>query len=231
MNKLNTFIFILIISALSVSGAVAQRSVASGSIRLAVQRSDVLQIEVDGALTFRETVQGGFLLGNLFPGDYRVKISVPQRSSRTVVYIFNQNVRIQPGQCVTVGINAGNRMSVNYAADPNSVLLCTDGRDYRREPVLYPISDVDLDRMLAEMKRYALESDKLKAIESSAQYYYFLSGQLGRIMSVFSFDDNKLRCAKMLIPRVLDPENLYLQANVFTFSSNRNAYLDLIRLR
>jgi len=231
MNKFNTFIFILIISALPMLDAVAQRPVSSGSIRLAVQRSDVLQIEVNGALTFRETVQGGFLLGNLFPGDYWVKISVPQRSNRSVVYIFNQNVRLQSGQCVTIGINAGNRVSVSYAADTNSAPLCTDGRDYRREPVLYPISDIDLDRMLAEMKRYALENDKLKTVEVSAQYYYFLSNQLGRIMSVFSFDDNKLRCAKTLIPRVLDPENLYLQANVFTFISNRNAYLDLIRLR
>lgn len=229
MNKLNTFIFVLIFSALSAHDAVAQRSIVSGSIRLTVQRPDVMQIEVSGALVFNETVQGGFLLGNLFPGDYWVKISVVQPNRRPAVSVFNQNVRIQPGQCATIRIDAANRVSVNYAADHNSVPLCTNGGDYRHEPILYPISDADLDRMLVEIKRNSMDNGKLKALEAPAQHYYFLSDQMGRIMSVFSFDDNKLKCAKMLIPKVLDPERLYLQANVFTFSSNRNTYLNLIR--
>ncbi len=224
----------LILLTFAVTGILAQRPVSSGSIQLVSQRPDILQIEVSGLFLFNESVMGGILLSNLLPGEYRMRVSVVQRSRRSAVYIVDQSLRVQPGQRTTVSIASNNRVTISSAPDPNSVMLCVDGRD-RREPqppiMVQPISDVDLNRMLTELKRYAFDDDKQKVLDASAMHHFYMSDQLGKIMATFRNDDARLQCARALIPRVLDPENLYLQANVFTFSSSRDTYLNLIRPR
>lgn len=227
------FMLILLILIFAVTGIFAQRSVSSGSIQLVSQRPDVLQVEVSGFLLFKESVAGSILLSHLLPGEYRMKVSVTQRSRRSVAYIVDQNLRVQSGQRTIVSIAANHRVTISSAPDPNSVMLCIDGRDRRepQPPMVQPISDADLNRMLTELKRYAFDGDKQKVLDASVMHHFYMSGQLGKIMAIFRNDDSKLQCAKTLIPHVLDPENLYLQANVFTFGSSRDTYLNLIRPR
>lgn len=224
---------ILILLTFAVTGSFAQRPVAGGSIQLVSQRTDVLQVEISGLQLFKESMTGGLLLCNLLPGEYRMKVSATQRSRRNMGYIVDQNLRVQPGQRIIVSIAANNRVTISYAPEPNSIMLCVDGRDRHepQPPMVHAISDDNLNRMLVELKRYAFDDDKQNMLDASALHHFYLSEQLGKIMTTFRSDESRLKCAKTLLPHVLDPENLYLQANVFTFNSGRDAYLNLIRPR
>jgi hypothetical protein len=227
---MKTKIFILFIALLSAaSGIYAQRAVSSGSIQIAAQRSETLQVEISGLLFFRETVPGNLLLSNLMPGEYRVRVSNAQGSRRGGGSIIDQQVQIRPGQRAVINIPASNRVSVTTMPDPNSVMLCVEGGSFRPNPIVHPISDADLDRMLAELRRHPFDGEKLQLLEVSAVFHFYTSVQLRRILALFTHDSNRLQGARMLISHVVDPENLYLQADVFTFRSDRDRFLNLIR--
>ena len=214
----------------TVSGIYAQTTVSSGSIQLVSQRSEVFHLEIGGLLSFRESVTGGVLLSNLLPGEYRVRISGAQSGRRNTSLIADKVVQVLPGQRIIINIASGNRVSVNSVLDVNSVQLCVV---WHGSFFAQPISEADLSRLLNELNsnRYPFDRDRLALLEVSATHHFFTSEQLGRIMTVFTSDDVRLQSAQLLIPQVVDPQNLYLQARVFTFSSSRNAFLNLIRTR
>jgi hypothetical protein len=231
---MKTKIFILFILLLSVtSETYAQRAVSSGSIQIASERPETLQVEVSGLLSFRENVRGSVLLSNLMPGEYRVRISATQGGRRGGTNILEQPVRIQSGQRTVINISANNRTSITSAPDPNSVRLCIDGGNTGNHrpttPSVRPISDADLSKLVAELNQQSFDRGKLSLLDVSATYHYYLSEQLRRVLATFNNDASKLECARLLIPHVLDPENLYLLGSVFTFSRNRESFLNLIR--
>ncbi|MDR0332898.1 MAG: DUF4476 domain-containing protein [Dysgonamonadaceae bacterium] len=225
-------LLLFIVSLLATSGIHAQRAVSSGSIQIASERPEALQIEVNGLFSFRENISGSVLLSNLMPGEYRIRIS-GARGGRHGANIFEQSIWIQSGQRTVISISANNRTSVTFSPDPNSTMLCIaeQGSGSHRPPptTVRPISDDDLNRMLSELRRHPFDRDKLNVIDVSAVFHFYTANQLRQILALFTSDDNRLQCARLLIPQVLDPENLYLQANVFTFNSGRNSFLDLIR--
>jgi hypothetical protein len=229
-TKIFTLLFALLLAA---SGIYAQRAVPSGSIQIVSQRSETLRVEVSGLLLFRENVQGGVLLSNLMPGEYRVRISGAQGGRRGGANNWEQQLQILPGQRTVINISANNRTSVTSVADPNSLILCVDAGGNRppsRPPhAVHPISDADLDRMLSALRGRPFDREKLEMLDVSATFHFYTSAQLRRILALFDFDSNRLQCARLLIPHVLDPENLFLQADVFIFRSNRESFLNLIR--
>jgi len=221
---------LLAVSLFTVSEIGAQATVSSGSIQLVSQRSEILHFEIDGLLSFRESVIGGILLSNLYPGEYRIRISGVQGGRHNTPHIVDKMVQVLSGQRVIINVASGNRISTSSVLDNNSVPLCVA---WREPLVVHPISEADFNRLFGELNsnRYPFDRDKLALLEASAIFHFFTSEQLGRIMTVFISDDVKLQCARLLIPQVIDPENLYLQARVFSFSNRRNAFLDLIRTR
>ena len=53
--------------------------------------------------------------------------------------------------------------------------------------------------------------------------------QIRRILTTYSFDDNKLEALKMCYPSVVDPENYYTLASVFTFASSKKKMAAFLR--
>ena len=209
----------------STSGIYAQRAVPSGSIQIASQSSETLQVEITGLLSFRESIPGSLLLSNLIPGEYLVRVN-GRRGGR----IIDQRVHIQPGQRAVINISANNRVSVTTVPDPNSSMLYVAGGGFHpRPPMMQPISDADLSRMIAEVRRQTSDRNRFQTLEVSAPFHLYTSAQLRQILSVFTGNGHRLQAAEMLMPSVIDPQNLYLQVNVFTSMSYRNRFLNLIR--
>jgi len=100
---------LLLISLFTVSEIYTQTTVPSGSIQLVSQRSEILHFEVDGMLSFRESVMGGILLSNLLPGEYRIRISGTQSGRRNTPHIADKIVRVSPGQRIVITIAQNNR--------------------------------------------------------------------------------------------------------------------------
>ena len=218
-----TILLLLLTLLFSTSEIYAQRAVPSGSIQIASQSSETLQVEISGLLSFRENIPGNLLLSNLIPGEYRVRIS-GRRGSR----IIDQRVHIQPGQRAVISISANNRVSVATMRDPNSSMLHIAGGGFP-SPMMQPISDAYLSRMLSEVRRQTSDRNRFQTLEVAAPFHLYTSAQLRQILAVFTGNGHRLQAAEMLMPNVIDPQNLYLQVNVFTSTSYRNRFLDLIR--
>ncbi len=236
--KLLAFIFAIILF-LHISSAFAQRGgVGSGSIKIQAMsaNSRPLIIEISGTMFLSENLMGDLLLANLLPGDYFIKVTPYHRGKDRIMPIFNQNIRVASGMRTNISIGMNNTFNINLATDPNSVLLYPDNRDRRDIPDgkdrgIRPIGDKEFNQLLAELKKCSFDSDRMKLVELSAAYELYVSDQLGEVLKTFSFDDGRLQSSKVLIPKVIDPENLYLQAKLFTFNSNKDAFLELIRTR
>ena len=206
------------------SGIYAQRAVPSGSIQITSQQSETLQVEISGLLTFRENIQGNLLLSNLMSGEYQVQVN-GRRGNR----IIDQRVHIQPGQRTIINISANNRVSVTTMLDPNSSLLHVAGGGFQPSPMMQPISDADLSRMVAELSRIPFDDERFRLFEMSAVFHLYTSAQFRQVIAPFTHESSRLRAAQMLMLHVIDPQNLYLQADVFVFQSYRNRFLNLIR--
>ena len=220
----STILLLLLALLFSTSGIYAQRAVPSGSIQITSQQSETLQVEISGLLSFRENISGNLLLSNLIPGEYRVLIS-GRRGGR----IIDQRVQVQPGQRAVISLSGNNRVSVTTVPDPNSSMLYAAGGGDPRPPMMQPISDADLSRMVAELRRTSFDNERRQLLEVSAVFHLFTSAQFRQVIAPFTHESNRLNAAQLLMPHVIDPQNLYLQADVFVFQSYRNRFLNLIR--
>jgi len=84
-----------------------------------------------------------------------------------------------------------------------------------------PMDDVAFARLLKAVKEAPFSSEKLTLIEDAASKNYFKSEQVLQLLKTFNFDSYRLKAAKVLYPRVVDPENFFIVYDAFTFSSSK----------
>ena len=256
-KKVFIIVNILFFTLCSLYVSAQQYGMQSGSMQISMPQVNQLQIEISGPLTWQDQAGSGFLLCNLLPGDYWVKIYLP--SKRGATYLVNQIVSVQPGRRTNIKLGYGNLVNVSYTVDPNSIILYTVAAvppippstpghpGHTGHPThtptpppppahptpaphpVYAMNDHDFNNLRNEVQRTSFSQDKLNLLHTASDYNYFTSNQLGQLLKLFSMDNDKLKCAQIIVPRVIDYENLYLQANQFTFSSTKNEYLELIR--
>ncbi len=215
----------------------------SGSLQISAQQGRQFDLEISGAIFLQEQVDGGYLLANLHPGDYTLRISIQGRG-RYPTHPIHQIVQVRPGQRTHIQIYANNQIATSYSLDRNATMLYTMQIVQPAPPVVQPtppvhhtppapqirpMSSRDFSDLEREVQEESFSSDKLKLLRNASEYHRFTSDQLGRLLKLFSHDSDRLKCAQIIVPRIVDPENLYLQAGQFSFSSTKNEYLDLIR--
>jgi len=104
------------------------------------------------------------------------------------------------------------------------------GRNPGRHHYGRAVSELEMQTIMNNLRRQSFNSDRLHMAQVIVQSKgAFTTGQLRRIMSVFSFDRYRLQFAKFAYPYAIDRANYYLLSNELSFSSNRRALLNFIR--
>ncbi len=90
--------------------------------------------------------------------------------------------------------------------------------DYRE---IKPMRGGDFKKFLRYVKDTSFDKNKLQLVEIAAFGSYFSSEQCYKILSLFSFDDNKLQALNIIEPVLLDYSYSKKILSSFSFSSER----------
>jgi hypothetical protein len=95
-------------------------------------------------------------------------------------------------------------------------------------PAVQPISEPQFQRLVNAIAKESFGDGKLRVLESAAPSQYFLVSQVQRILTKFSFGNDKLKAVRVLWPRVLDRENGYQLYQSFTFQGEKDQLREII---
>jgi hypothetical protein len=86
-----------------------------------------------------------------------------------------------------------------------------------------PLSAEEFARLMKSLKAEAFDEGKAGFVALFAQGKARLTcEQAQQILKAFSFDEDRVKCAVQLYPRVTDPENFFKVLDTFSFSSSRD---------
>lgn len=95
------------------------------------------------------------------------------------------------------------------------ILLNSKGKSYNK------YEEGEFSALLSKIKRAPFKDEKFEVIARSASKGRFTCSQCARIMSIFSFDDDKLKVVELLQNSISDPANYRAVINVLTFESSK----------
>ncbi len=82
----------------------------------------------------------------------------------------------------------------------------------------------NLPTFLEELKDQSFEDDRLEAVKLALKNTCLTTEQAGKIIELFTFDENKLEVAKFLSDRLIDRENATSLAKFMSFDSSKMEY-------
>ena len=90
-------------------------------------------------------------------------------------------------------------------------------------PASPPLSAEDFAGLMKSLKSESFDEGKAAFVALFAQGKARLTCEQARdILKTFSFDDDRVKSAVLLYPRVTDPENFFKVLDVFSFSSSKD---------
>jgi len=84
-----------------------------------------------------------------------------------------------------------------------------------------PLSAEDFAKLMKSLKAESFDEGKASFVALFAQKGRLTCEQAREILKAFSFDDDRVKSAVLLYPRVTDPENFFKVLDVFSFSSSK----------
>lgn len=91
------------------------------------------------------------------------------------------------------------------------------------------MNDREFSRLLQDIKKEWLESNKLKSATQIVKTTNLSSAQVKQLVLLFSFETNKLELAKQAYITTVDKKNYYMLNDVFSFNSSRDELARYIR--
>ncbi len=85
------------------------------------------------------------------------------------------------------------------------------------------ISGSDFQSLLARVQAESFSDDKLSLIQSASGYHWFRCEQVARLMGSLTFSDDQIAAARILRPRIVDPQNHHVFNDVLDFSDDKQA--------
>lgn len=82
----------------------------------------------------------------------------------------------------------------------------------------------NLPTFLEELKDQSFEDDRVEAVKLALKNTCLTTDQAGKIIELFTFDENKLEVAKFLSDRLIDRENATALAKYMSFDSSKMEY-------
>jgi hypothetical protein len=82
----------------------------------------------------------------------------------------------------------------------------------------------NLPAFLEELKDQSFEDDRVEAVKLALKNTCLTTEQAGKIIELYTFDENKLEVAKFLSDRLIDRENATSLAKFMSFDSSKMEY-------
>ncbi|CAN5300529.1 hypothetical protein BH09BAC1_BH09BAC1_19920 [soil metagenome] len=87
-------------------------------------------------------------------------------------------------------------------------------------PVIYPMHEGEFTNLMGVINNRPFDSTKRQLAAQALSSNYFTSGQILRMLQLFSFESSRLEVAKLAYSRTVDPERFYIVFDAFTFDSS-----------
>ena len=101
-------------------------------------------------------------------------------------------------------------------------------RSVRRQVRFAPMSDENFAVLTRIVKKTSFDENKTDILRVACMGNRFTCEQCASLLSHFSFDDKKLVALKILVPCLVNKENLSGIIKKFTFSSGKDKALELL---
>lgn len=91
------------------------------------------------------------------------------------------------------------------------------------------IRNADFERLKEQVKRESFDDGRTSLIQNTLKNSYINANQLAELLKLYSFEDAKLRTAKLLCHQIVDKQRYYTVVDTFKFISTKNQFLDFIK--
>ena len=85
-----------------------------------------------------------------------------------------------------------------------------------------PIEHRRFEQLKRAIKAESFAQQKLGVLQTAASGSYFTIHQVGELVDLYTFAENKVQAVRLVRPHVVDPENAFNLGSHFTFSSNKD---------
>lgn len=102
---------------------------------------------------------------------------------------------------------------------------------YRPQSHSRAMNDSDFREFYNRIKNKPFKDDQLELLETGAINNYFTSNQCIRLMSIYTFDDDKLKVLEIIANRIVDRENYANVVESFTFLSSKDKAQSFLKTR
>ena len=93
------------------------------------------------------------------------------------------------------------------------------------------MNDRDFQFLYKTIKRESFDKDRLKLLSVGVLDNYFSCRQCAKLLSIYSFDKEKLRALDILAKHIVDLNNAHLILDSFRFDSERRKAAKILGLR
>ena len=93
------------------------------------------------------------------------------------------------------------------------------------------MNDKDFQYLYKVIKKKAFEKDQLELLSVGVLDNYFSCRQCAKIMSIYSFDKDKLKILDIMASHIVDRENVHLILDSFRFESDRRKAASKLGIR
>ena len=93
------------------------------------------------------------------------------------------------------------------------------------------MSDKDFQYLYKTIKKKSFDRDRLELLSVGVLDNYFSCRQCTKILSIYSFDDDKLKMLDIMSGHIVDMENVNTILKSFKFDSNRRKAADILGVK
>ena len=101
-------------------------------------------------------------------------------------------------------------------------------RPQHRSPIM---NDKDFQFLYKTIKKKSFEKDQIELLSVGVLDNHFSSRQCAKIMSIYSFDKDKLKVLDIMAKHIVDKENAHLILDSFRFESDRRKAANMLGIR
>ena len=91
--------------------------------------------------------------------------------------------------------------------------------------------DMDFDMMVGIVKNASFDDKKIDVMRVACIGSYFSSRQCAKLLSLLSFDDNKIKALEVIASRLVDTNNADDIVKEFSFSSSKDKAVGILQRR
>jgi hypothetical protein len=102
------------------------------------------------------------------------------------------------------------------------------GKRYTRPRAM---RDKDFDMMVGIVKNASFDDKKIDVMRVACIGSYFSSRQCAKLLSLLSFDDNKIKALEVIASRLVDKNNADDIVKEFSFSSSKDKAVSILQRR